>query len=59
MMVKDSKHIDNLAQGNISSKPQAIALKVTNEKEESPSKEETIDVSGLDDEEMALIIKSF
>jgi hypothetical protein len=59
MMVKDSKHIDDLAQCNISTKPHAIALKVTNEKEESPTKEEMIDVSGLDDEEMTLIIKSF
>jgi hypothetical protein len=32
---------------------------VTSEKEERPSKEETIDVSDLDDEEMVLIIKSF
>jgi hypothetical protein len=61
MMVNYSKHADDLVQGNIfSTEPQVVAFKATNEKEEeNPSKEETIDVSGLDDEEMALIIKSF
>jgi hypothetical protein len=53
MMVKDSKNIDDLAQGNITSiKPQVVAFKARNEKEESPSKEETIYVSNLNDEEM-------
>jgi hypothetical protein len=60
MMVKGSKHIDDLAQANISSiKTEAIAFKATNEKEESPSKEEIIDISCLNDEEMAFIIKRF
>jgi hypothetical protein len=59
MMVRDSKYIEYLAQGNISStEPKVIGFKATNEKEKS-SMEETIDVFGLDDEEMMLIIKSF
>jgi hypothetical protein len=61
MMVKDSKHIKDLAQGNVTTiEPQPIALKATSEaKEEPSSKEKTIDVFELDDEEMALIIKNF
>jgi hypothetical protein len=51
MMVKDSKHINDLAQGNVSSiEPQVIDIKATNKKEECPNMEETIDVFSLDDE---------
>jgi hypothetical protein len=52
MMVSDSKYIEDLAQGNVSStKPQVISFKATNDKEDIPSKEETNDVFDLDDEE--------
>jgi hypothetical protein len=62
LMVKDSKHIANLEQGAASTiEPQPVALKATEEKKEetTPSKGPQIDTSKLDNEEMALIIKSF
>lgn len=61
MMVKDSKHVDDLHQGNIpNTKPQAIAFKTTSEKQEgAPSMELPIDLSKLNNEEMALVIKRF
>lgn len=61
MVARDSKYIEYLAQGNVSSiEPQVVAFKTTNEKEEEiPSKEETIDVFSLNVEEMALIVKGF
>jgi hypothetical protein len=61
MMVKDSKHIEDLTQGSISNnEPQVIAFKANNEKEEGlPSKELLVEPFKLDDEEMDLIIKSF
>ena len=60
LMIKDSKHIVNLEQGAISTpKVQPIAFKAMEEKEESTSSRLPIDASKLDNEEMALIIKSF
>jgi hypothetical protein len=63
LMVKDSKHIANLEQGASSNpEPQPVAFKETEEKKEettTPSKGPQIDTSKLDNEEMALIIKSF
>jgi hypothetical protein len=61
-MVKDSKHIINLEQGGTSTlELQPVALKATKEKKEepTPNKRLSIDASKLDNEEMALIIKSF
>jgi hypothetical protein len=61
LMIKDSKHIINLEQG-VASTPevQPVAFKATEEKkEESTSSRLPIDASKLDNEEMALIIKSF
>jgi hypothetical protein len=59
LMIKDSKHIVNLEQGATSTpKVQPIAFKATEEKESTPSRL-PIDASKLDNEEMALIIKSF
>jgi hypothetical protein len=60
IMIKDSKHIVNLEQG-ASSTPevQPVAFKATEEKEESTPSRLTIDASKLDNEEIALIIKSF
>jgi hypothetical protein len=60
-MIKDSKHIVKLEQG-VTSTPevQPIAFKATEEKkEESRPSRLPIDTSKLDNEEMALIIKSF
>jgi hypothetical protein len=61
LVVKDSKHIVNLEQGATSTlEVQPIAFKATKEKEEpTPTKRLSMDASKLDNEEMALIIKSF
>jgi hypothetical protein len=61
LMIKDSKHIVNLEQGTTSTpKVQPIAFKATEEeKKESTPSRLPIDASKLDNEEMALIIKSF
>jgi hypothetical protein len=61
LMIKDSKHIVNLEQG-VTSMPEAqlVAFKATEEKkEEATPSRLPIDASNLDNEEMALIIKSF
>jgi hypothetical protein len=61
LMIKDSKHIVHLEQGGTSTpEVQPIAFKATEEKkDESAPCRLPIDVSKLDNEEMALIIKSF
>jgi hypothetical protein len=61
LMIKDSKHIFNLEQGATSTpEVQPVAFKATKEKkEESTPCRLPIDASKLDNEEMALIIKSF
>jgi hypothetical protein len=61
LMIKDSKHFVNLEQGATSTpEVQLVASKATKEKKEkSTSSRLPIDASKLDNEEMALIIKSF
>jgi hypothetical protein len=61
LMIKDSKHIFNLEQGATSTpEVQPVAFKATeDEKRESTPSRLPIDASKLDNEEMALIIKSF
>jgi hypothetical protein len=61
LMIKGSKHIVDLEQGGTSTpEVQPIAFKATEEKkEESTSSRLLIDAFKLDNEEMALIIKSF
>jgi hypothetical protein len=61
LMIKDSKHNVNLEQGTTSTpEMQPTAFKATEEKkEESTPSRLPIDASKLDNEEMALIIKSF
>ena len=61
LMIKDSKHIVNLEQGDTSTLVvQPVAFKATKEKkEESTPSRLPIDASKLGNEEMALIIKSF
>jgi hypothetical protein len=61
LMIKDSKYIVNLEQGATSTpEVQPVAFKATEEKkEESTLSRLPIDASKLDNEEMALIIKSF
>jgi hypothetical protein len=62
LMVKDSKHVENIAHSNTSTpKLQAIAFKATEEKKEetTPSMGLPINPSKLDNEETTLIIESF
>jgi hypothetical protein len=61
LMIKGSKHIIDLEQGGTSTtEVQPITFKATEEKkEESTSSRLPIDASKLDNEDMALIIKSF
>jgi hypothetical protein len=58
LMIKGSKKINEL-DGPSTSEAQPVAFKATEEKEESTSSRTPIDASKLDNEEMALIIKSF
>jgi hypothetical protein len=61
LMIKDSKHIVNLEQGATSMpEVQPVAFKATEEKKEEHTPNRLpIDASKLDNEAMALIIKSF
>jgi hypothetical protein len=61
LMIKDSKHIVNLEQGATSTpEVQPVAFKaIEEEKMESTPSRLPIDASKLDNEEIALIIKSF
>jgi hypothetical protein len=58
LMIKGSKKIIEL-DGPSTPEAQPVAFKATEEKEESTSSRQPIDASKLDNEEMALIIKSF
>jgi hypothetical protein len=61
LMIKDSKHIVNLEQGGTSTpEVQPVAFKAMEEKKEEPTSSRLpIDASKLDNEKMALIVKSF
>jgi hypothetical protein len=62
LMVKGSKHIANIDHGGASTpEAQPVTFKATEENKEEPTqtKRLPIDASKLDNEEMALIIKSF
>jgi hypothetical protein len=62
LVVKDSKHIVNLEQGaTFTPEVQPVAFKATEEKNEEPTPINRLptDASKLDNEDMALIIKSF
>jgi hypothetical protein len=62
LMIKDSKHICQLGSRlHLHTEVQPVAFKATEEKKEesTPTSRLLIDASKLDNEEMALIIKSF
>jgi hypothetical protein len=60
MMVKDARYIDDIANGPLPLyKPQPIALKATNNKEALPNKVAQVEVAGLNEDKMALVIKRF
>jgi hypothetical protein len=58
MMIKEARYIDDALNGPIH-EPQTVALKATRSKEVLPSKVAQVEAAGLNDEEMALIIKRF
>src|SRR6187455_521727 len=58
MMIKEARYVDDALNGPIH-EPQTIALKASRSKEALPSKVAQIEADGLNDEEMALIIKRF
>src|SRR5699024_11730604 len=58
MMIKEARYVDDALNGPIHA-PQPIALKASRSKEALPSKVAQIEAAGLNDEEMALIIKRF
>ncbi len=58
LMIKEARYVDNALNGPIH-EPQPIALKATRSKEALPSKVAQVEAAGLNDEEMALIIKRF
>src|SRR6187455_3181872 len=58
MMIKEARYVDDALNGPLH-ESQPIALKATRSKEALPSKVAQIEAAGLNDEEMALIIKRF
>jgi hypothetical protein len=56
--IKEARYVDDALNGPIN-EPQTLALKATRSKEALPSKVAQIEAAGLNDEEMALIIKRF
>jgi hypothetical protein len=58
MMIKEARYVDDALNGPIH-EPQPIALKATRSKEALPSKVAQVEAAGLNNEEMALIIKRF
>jgi hypothetical protein len=58
MMIKEARYVDGALNGPIH-EPQTIALKATRSKEALPSKVAQVEAAGLNEEEMALIIKRF
>jgi hypothetical protein len=60
MMVKEARYVDDALNGPLSvHEPQTIALKATSSREALPSKVAQVEAAGLNEDEMALIIKRF
>jgi hypothetical protein len=60
MMVKEARHVDDALNGPLPIyEPQPVALKATSSKEALPSKVAQVEAAGLNEDEMALIIKRF
>jgi hypothetical protein len=60
MMVKKARYVDDALNGQLSIyEPQPIAPKATSSKEALPSKVAQVEAVGLNEDEMALIIKRF
>jgi hypothetical protein len=58
MMIKEARYVDEALNGPIH-EPQTVALKATSSREALPSKVAQVEAAGLNEEEMALIIKRF
>jgi hypothetical protein len=60
MMVKEARYVDDALNGPLPVyEPQPVALKATSSKEALPSKVAQVEAAGLNEYEMALIIKRF
>jgi hypothetical protein len=60
MMVKEARYVDDALNGPLPVyKPQLVALKATSSREALPSKVAQVEVVGLNEDKMALIIKHF
>jgi hypothetical protein len=60
MMVKEARYVDDIANGPLPLyEPQPVALKATSSKEALPNKVAQVEAVGLNEEEMALVIKRF
>jgi hypothetical protein len=60
MMVKEARYVDNTLNGPLPIyEPQPVALKATSSREALPSKVAQVEAVGLNEDEMALIIKRF
>src|SRR5688572_30839831 len=58
MMIKEARYVDEALNGPIH-EPQTVALKATSSREALPSKVAQVEAVGINEEEMALIIKRF
>jgi hypothetical protein len=60
MMVKEARYVDDALNGPLPVyEPQPVALKATSSRETLPSKVAQVEAAGLNEDEMALIIKCF
>jgi hypothetical protein len=60
MMIKEARYVDEALNGPMPiHEPQTVALKATSSRETLPSKVAQVEVAGLNEKEMALIIKCF
>jgi hypothetical protein len=60
MMVKEARYVDDALNGPLHIyEQQPVALKATNSREALPSKVAQVEAVGLNEDEMALIIKRF
>jgi hypothetical protein len=60
MTIKEARYVDEALNGPMPiHEPQTVALKVTSSREALPSKVAQVEAAGLNEDEMALIIKRF
>jgi hypothetical protein len=60
MMVKEARYVDDALNGSLPVyEPQPVALKATSSREALPSKVAQVEATGLNEDEMAVIIKHF